>query len=715
MRRNIVTNNWNMPKAIFVLFLFVLAILFLAYAYISISPVVLGINIQDFASKRNTYSTVLTAKRGTIYDSEGNTLALNVYSYTVIAYLSSSRTTDPSNPQNVVDVQMTAEKLSPILGMDVDTLVSLMSQDKYQVELGPGGRNITELKKEEIEKLDLPGIDFVESSKRFYPNGDFASYVIGYAKANEHTEDDGTTTTSIDGELGIEEGYDEALKGTDGYLSYQQDANGYQIPETEETRVDAKDGEDIYLTINAGIQRFLEEAMDTAEANYKYDWLQVHIMDAKTGDILASAVSPSFDPNTRDITNYNNDLTSVLIEPGSVMKTFTYMCAMEKGTYDGTKTFQSGTITVGDTYIKDWNNVGWGTISYDYGYVQSSNVGITNMLLTDKFIDKDDLKECLTKYGFGQTTGIELPQEASGKIEFNYPIEVATAGFGQGIYVTPLQIMQGYSIVANNGKMVKPHIISKIVDSNTGEVTYQRQVEESDQLVSTATITKMKSLMNDVVNSSTGSGHSYSTLKSGIDLIGKTGTAQIFENGSYIRNQYIRSFSGMFPADDPQIIIYAAVKKVNPDGNSVLTTTVKDVVQNIAKYLNLYSTTTDTSIKSYSLSSYISKSTSGVKKALDEIGFVPVIIGDGDYIVNQSPSKGSTVLVGEKVFLLTNSTNYTMPDMTGWSRAEVVSYFDLIGAKYSFTGDGYVTSQSLSSGSSINVDNEIAITLTKKY
>src|SRR5574344_2050702 len=232
MKRNIITNNWSIPKIVFVSFLFVLSVLFISYAYISISPVVLGINIQEFASKRNTYSTVLTAKRGTIYDSDGNSLALNVYSYTVIAYLSDSRTTDPTDPQNVVDVEMTAEKLSPLLGMDVSTLVNLMSQDKYQVELGPGGRNITELKKEEIEKLDLPGIDFIESSKRFYPNGDFASYVIGYAKSNEHTEN-GTTTTSIDGELGIESKYDSELKGTDGYLSYQQDANGYKIPETD--------------------------------------------------------------------------------------------------------------------------------------------------------------------------------------------------------------------------------------------------------------------------------------------------------------------------------------------------------------------------------------------------------------------------------------------------------------------------------------------------
>ena len=417
MKKNVAKENWKAPKTLFVIFFFCMLILFIAYAYIAISPKVFGIDMQEFALTRNTYETILKAKRGTIYDSDGNTLALNVYSYTVIAYLSESRTTDINKPNHVVDIEMTANALSPVLNMSKEDLMKLLKlgeEGRYQVELGPGGRNITELKKEEIEKLNLPGIDFIESSKRFYPNGDFASYIIGYAKPNEH-EIDGKTEVIIDGELGIESKYDKMLKGEDGYLKYQQDAKGYQIPETKEERIDAKDGSDIYLTINSGIQRFLEEAMDEAEAKYNYEWLQIHIMDAKTGDIVASASSPSYDPNIRNLVNYENNLTSIVIEPGSVMKTFTYMCAIEKGTYQGEKTFKSGTITVGDTYIKDWNNYGWGVITYDYGYEQSSNVGITNMLLNDKFIDEYDLKDCLLKYGFGEVTGVEL-SEAAGKL-----------------------------------------------------------------------------------------------------------------------------------------------------------------------------------------------------------------------------------------------------------------------------------------------------------
>ena len=599
--------------------------------------------------------------------------------------------------------------------MSEESLIKLLSlEGRYQVELGPGGRGITELKKEQIEKLRLPGIDFIESSKRFYPNGDFASYVIGYAKPNDHTID-GKTKSIIDGELGIELKYDEMLKGKDGYEKYQQDAKGYQIPETEVTRIEAENGNDIYLTINSGIQRFLEEAMDEAEQKYHYDWLQIHVMDATTGDIVASASSPSFDPNIREIVNYENNLTSIVIEPGSVMKTFTYMCAMQKGTYDGNKTFRSGSIEVEDGYISDWNNYGWGTITYDYGYEQSSNVGITSMLLVDKFIDANDLKDCLRKFGFGETTGIELPNEAKGKLDFYYPIEVAAAGFGQGIYVTPVQILQGYSAIANNGKMLKPHIIKKIVNSNTGDIVYERKVEESDTVLKESTITAIKERMYNVVNGAGRSGSNYSVLSSGIDLIGKTGTAQIYERGAYLKNQYIRSFTGIFPRENPKYIIYAAIKKVNPDNGSVTANAVKKIVQNISKYANLYSTPDSSVVTSYTLANYSSRSVNAVKQVLEELGMKPIILGDGEYIISQYPKYNNTVLAGEKVFLLTNGSNYTMPDMKGWSRTDVMAYSKLLNKEIIINGEGYVISQNIKANSIINLDSIIEVNLEDKY
>ena len=715
MRKNVNIKVWKLPRILYKTFFFVLLFLFAWYAYISISPIVFGINIQEFATTRNTYEAIIPAKRGSIYDADGDTLALNVYSYTVIAYLEPSRTINPERPQHVVDVEGTAKALSPILNMSEESLTALLSlEGRYQVELGPGGRGITELKKEQIEKLRLPGIDFVESSKRFYPNGDFASYVIGYAKPNDHTVD-GKTKSIIDGELGIELKYDEMLKGTDGYEKYQQDAKGYQIPETEVVRIDAENGNDIYLTINSGIQRFLEEAMDDAEQKYNYEWFQVHVMDATTGDIVASASSPSFDPNVREIVNYENNLTSIVIEPGSVMKTFTYLCAMQKGTYDGAKTFRSGSIEVEDGYISDWNNYGWGVINYDYGYEQSSNVGITSMLLVDKFIDSNDLRDCLRKFGFGETTGIELPNEAKGKLDFYYPIEVAAAGFGQGIYVTPIQILQGYSAIANNGKMLKPHIIKKIVDSNTNEIIYERKIEESENVLNDSSITKIKELMYNVVNGYGRSGSNYSVLSSGIDLIGKTGTAQIYEHGAYLKNQYIRSFTGIFPKDNPKYIIYAAIKKVNPDSGVAISTAVKNIVQNISKYANLYSTPETNIVNSYNLANYSSRSVSAVKQVLEELGLKPIIIGDGDYIISQYPRYNNTVLAGEKVFLLTNGTNYTMPNMKGWSRTDVMAYAKLLNKDIIINGEGYVVSQSINANHSIGVDDIIEVNLEDKY
>ena len=177
--------KWKTPMVVFCVFLVFILILFLQYVYLSLSPNVYGINMQEFASNRNTYSSLLHAQRGTIYDSQGDILAQDVSSYTVIAYLDESRTGSSTTLYHVKDKQRTAEMLSPLLNMEVDTLLDLLNKKVYQVELGPGGRGISEILKKQIEDLNLPGIDFIESYKRYYPNGDFASYIVGYAKKKE--------------------------------------------------------------------------------------------------------------------------------------------------------------------------------------------------------------------------------------------------------------------------------------------------------------------------------------------------------------------------------------------------------------------------------------------------------------------------------------------------------------------------------------------------
>ena len=331
------------------------------YCYLALSPTVNGHDIQKFASNRNTVAKELKAKRGTIYDFTGNVLAHNVTSYTIIAYLDEKRSTD-KNINHVKDIDMTAKELAKVLGADEGDIKKRLTKGKndgkYQIELGLVGKNITELKKGEIDDLNLPGIDFTETYKRYYPNGDFASYILGYAKTNEKTDKNGKVINSIDGELGIEAKFDELLKGTNGYLSYQQDRLGYKIPDTKETRIDAIDGSNIYLTLDSGVQRFVETEVKAMEEEYSPDWSVIAVMDAKTGDILGAASSPSFNPNKRDVVSYENLLVSNAFEPGSTMKIYTYMCAIEKGTYKGTDTFKSGSIEVADATIKDWNNTG---------------------------------------------------------------------------------------------------------------------------------------------------------------------------------------------------------------------------------------------------------------------------------------------------------------------------------------------------------------------
>ena len=640
---------------------------------------------------------------------------MNVTSYTVIAYLSESRTGSNKTPLHVVDKKQTAEALAPILNMEANYIEKLLNKKSYQVELGPGGRGITELKKTEIEALSLPGIDFIESHKRYYPNGDFASYMIGYAKEME-VENDKVKTTDMKGELGIELQYDTLLRGKDGYLEYQKDRFGYKIPDTKEFRIDAEDGNDVYLTLDSNIQRFVEAAVKDASKASNPEWMILTVMDAKTGDILGSASTPSFDPNKKNIVNYQNPLISFNYEPGSTMKTFSYMCAIDKGTYDGSATYDSSKIEFADDVIRDWNKIGFGVISFDKGYEYSSNVGASNLI--GKFIDKKDLQACLQNYGFGKKTAIELPRELTGKIEFKYPIEIASASFGQGITTTAIQQLQGLTLLSNNGKMLTPHIVDKIVDTKTGKVVYESKKTETKTLIKQSTVQKMKDLMYNVVHGTDG----YTTGKpykiDGYDIIGKTGTAQYVnaKTGKYVEGSYIYSFSGMFPKDNPEIIIYAALAKPATNSNISMQQAVRNVISNIATYKNMFaSTTVEGNAISEKIGSYINKNSSNIKNELENKGIKVVMIGNGNKIIAQYPRVGEQILKGETVILKTDDTNIQMPNMIGWSRNLVEAYANLTSITLHLNGYGFVTEQSIKEGELLQPGATLSINLAQKY
>lgn len=660
--------------------------------YVSLCTNIDGINIKSFALSRTTGSKVLYASRGTIYDSSGEALAENVNSYTVIAYLDSSRTKSDKNPQHVVDKEKTVSLLAPIIGMDNDKMMRLLNQDLYQVELGPEGRGISELIKEKIEALNLPGIDFIKESKRYYPYGSFASYIIGYAKKNEKGD--------IVGEMGIESYFDEELSGENGYYKYQKDAYGYKIANTPVQDVKAKNGYNIELTIDSNIQMYLENAINELVNNYSTDWVSVVVADAKTGAIIGSASNPTFDPNKLNITNYNNPLVSYTYEPGSTMKIFSFASSIEEGKYNGSDTYDSGKIIVDDYEIKDWNDRGWGRITYDVGFTYSSNVAAT---LLAQNIGKEKLLDYYTDLGFGQKTGIELLGEMKGKVNFMYASELAAASYGQGITITPIQMIQALTCLTNNGTVLKPYVVGKITDQD-GKVIFEAKREELKKVYSEETIKKIIELLDLTVNGedNQATGKVYHTDQ--VRLIGKTGTAQyIASDGSYTSGtKNIRSFAGIFPKDDPLYIIYVAVKDLEGT-SSAMGNITKSVVESIAKYKNLSERETNKDETKYvNLSNYLNKSVSDVVNELNILGLKPIVIGDGSVITMQYPSKNKNIVVGSKVYLKTNNDKITMIDITGWNKTEVVSLMNIIGKEYEINGTGTVKDFNIPVGNEIS-------------
>jgi len=230
LKKNKKRNNIKYSKLMIIISLLLFAVMILRLTQLALSKEIDGTNLKELASKRTTKTETLTAQRGTIFSSDGEILAQNVTSYKLIAYLDSKRTTNEKNPQHVVDKEKTADALAPILQMEKEEILSYLNkQNVYQTEFGNKGKNLTELTKQKIDQLNLPGIDFIESFKRYYPKGDFASYTIGYAKANIN---ENTNEEEIVGEMGIEKYYNGLLKGEDGYFAYQKDLQGYQIADT---------------------------------------------------------------------------------------------------------------------------------------------------------------------------------------------------------------------------------------------------------------------------------------------------------------------------------------------------------------------------------------------------------------------------------------------------------------------------------------------------
>ena len=708
-------NNIRYSKIVIFTSLFLFVCMIGRVIQLGLSTEVDGVNLKELASKRTTATEKLSAERGSVYTSDGEALAQNVSSYKLIAYLDKKRTTNKKNPQHVVDKEKTAKALAPILGMEEDEVLKYLSKEGvYQTEFGAKGKGLSELTKNKIEELDLPGIDFIESFKRYYPKGDFASYTVGYAKTeiNETTGEE-----NISGEMGIEKYYDKILKGEDGYVEYQKDLQGYKIADTPERRKEASQGKDIYLTLDSQIQFFVEQALNNADIDYDWEGFNITIMDAKTGALLATATTPSFDPNIRNITNYLDPTVSSPYEPGSTMKTFTYMAAMENGVYEGSETYLSGVYTTTDgTQIGDWDRNGWGTITFDKGYAMSSNVGVINLI--NRHMTSSMLREYFKKLGFGRKTGISLPNEEAGKLDFKYETEIYNAGFGQGITTTPIQNVKALTALTNDGMLLEPYVVKKIVDPDTNDVILKNKRTEIERVASTETVQKMIQLMDDCVNGIGNTGSVF-RIPNG-ELIGKTGTAQIAaENGGGYLNgkeDIISSFSGIYPKSNPKLIIYASVKRPSGGSQKPLSNAIKEIVNNASKYYgNDDSSNQQIEITEYKVPSFINQKLESAKTTLASNGINYQVIGNGDKVIKQYPKQDDKITNKDTVYLITNDSNLTIPNVVGLSSKVANNLLSLLGVKVKLDGVGYVVVQNIPENTIITDGMEIILTLNPKF
>ena len=682
--------------------LFGLLFFILLFRYFSIQ-ITGEVGSQPLAAKaQQKYSRTgnLEGARGVIYDAKGEVISEDTTAYTLIAILDKKMTTSPKKPNHVTNPEKTARELAKFIDMEESEIYSILTKDQFQVEFGKAGRDISHQIKKEIEELKLPGITFKRDSKRFYPNGIFASHLIGYADRIE--EKDGTY--SYVGKMGIEMALNEELTGKDGKINYESDLWGYLLPNGEQKVTPAKNGNDVYLTLDKKIQTFLEDAMNKVVDEYNPKKIIAIVADPKTGDILAMGQRPSFHPKTKEgIDNsWHNEAIETSFEPGSTMKIFTLAAAIEENKFDPNDLFQSGSykVTSKDKPIHDHKRAGWGTISYLEGVQRSSNVAFAK--LANEKLGFDKFREYLTKFGFDKPTGIDLPSETSGKIQFTWPVEKATTAYGQGTAITPIQQIQAATAVANNGKMMKPQVIDKIVNHDTGEIIKDVKPEVVSSPISAETAKEVRDILETVVtNKEKGTGTRYQI--DGYSVAGKTGTASIPDpKGGYLTGQedYIFSFLGMAPKDDPKLIVYVAVQQPEIDhysmGSIPVSMVFNPVMKNSLQYLNIQPSQQEKA-SSAKLGDLDGQNVSETVKQLEKSGLEVVVLGKGSKVTGQIPAPNTNVLEGEKIIIKTGG-DLAAPDMTGWSLRDVMKVAKLSGVKLNSTGSGYVIKQNISEG-----------------
>ena len=678
--------------------------------------------LDDYVNSVSSDEETIFASRGHIYSGDNILIAQDVRTYDIICYLDSDRLASGDNIAYVDDPLFTAKALAPILEMEESEIYEMLTanQDLYQTELGAKGRNLSEEQVNEIKAIEgLHGIEFRNSYERYYPLGsDFSPYIVGFAQSDENGK--------LVGKMGIEYSFNEELSGSDGYHVYQMDKNGYVLPGMYEEKQEAVNGYDIYLTLDTSIQEALNNCLQTTIESKNASKAWGAVVEIKTGKILAWGQYPTFDPNTLDISDYNNYGSELAYEPGSVMKSIIYSAAIDLGVYDGNATFDSSPFCYDDygerTYgsdsigcIYNVSKLDWGKIALDYGLIYSSNVA-TATLLTSYVGDKN-YEEYLNRFHLYQKVNTDSISEVSGYTNFGLSIaDNITATYGQGSSTTMLQLLQAYTAIFGNGEMVKPYYIDKIVDPNTNTIIYKGQRTVVSNPISEDTAKQMQELLRRVVADPEGTCRHYEA--STVGVMGKTGTSEIPLDGGYSEDDNIISCMLAFPYEDPQYMVYYAYISPETVYYNYDVKPVPDLIDRIALLEGLTFNEGEDSgvtyIEKNAMPNVLSKDVNEAKEILEELDLEVYVIGDGNRIISQYPAKSEDVYTNQKVFLLSDGDNIALPDFTGWTRKELIGYWNLSGIPITIEGYGVVYEQDVLPGTIIDRE-DVTVRLREIY
>lgn len=717
-KKNLSTRN-NRKKVGIILFATSIGLFFLFVARLSYIVVVGDVAGESLETQtKNLYqgSEVVKAKRGTIYDRNGEPIAEDATSYSLYAVLSKNYR---NSGEKLYAEQKNFDKLAEIISdtvKDVDKKETLEvleegeKENKYQVDI-PNAKSITLQQREKIENemedQNIAGLYFTEHPSRIYPNGVFSSHFIGYADV-QNEED--TDQESLVGRMGLEEDYNDILKGKDGKIIYQKDNYQNPLPGTVAESQGAVDGQDIYTTLDSRLQSYLETLMDQAWKKIDAEDMTAVLMDAKSGEIVSMSQRPTFNPETKKGINDDDFVWSNLFvednyEPGSTMKPMTVASAIDNGDFDPDETYKPGEMKLRDATIRDWDYQRGPkpVLTMRQALSWSSNVGMVR--LEQRMEER--WQRYLQEFGFGRSTHSGLSGEKSGTLPEDNVVSHAMTAFGQAIGVTQFQMLQAFSAISNDGEMLKPQVVKKIVDDAQND-EMDTQPEVVGHPISENAAKDVREYMRDTVESEE-YGTAYDQYKvPNENVSAKTGTAQISQDGSYLEGQgdYLYSVVLMTPSEDPQYVMYLTMDRPEQEDTEVLPSIANPLLERAMDLHDVDESqgNEDTNNEKVKVEDYRNLEADAAASDVQKKGLTPVVIGDGQKVTEQSVDNGERTMSSEKLMLLTDDKSPMMPDVSGWSKADLVKLGDLLDVEVEFEGEGYCTEQSVAAYSEITDD-----------